>query len=227
MKRIPLALPLLAVLSLIGSSPCPASPVTGDEPIVGTPCEGCEEVFNGIPDSLTSAARIAPRDYPGEPLRITGTVLRPDGTPAPGTVVYAYHTNAGGIYPEDEDSHSRHGALRGWTVANADGRYRFETIRPGGYPRSTMPQHLHMHVIEPGRCTYYIDDIVFTDDPRLAPERREQYTHGRGGSGVVTPRRDEEGTWIVERDILLGSGIPGYPDPVQGDNGGSEGTGSP
>ena len=69
---------------------------------------------------------------------------------------------------------------------------------------------MHLHIIEPGRCTYYIDDIVFTDDPRLTPAARAGFP-GRGGSGVATPRREGEGAWVVERDIVLGAGIRGYP----------------
>ena len=33
---------------------------------------------------------------------------------------------------------------------------------------------------------------------------------GRGGSGIVTPRRAGNG-WLAERDITLGRNIPGYP----------------
>jgi protocatechuate 3,4-dioxygenase beta subunit len=66
-----------------------------------------------------------------------------------------------------------------------------------------------MHVVEPGRCTYYIDDILFDDDPNLvATERARQ--RGRGGSGIVVPRRDR-GSWVVTRDIILGKNISGYP----------------
>ncbi len=88
-----------------------------------------------------------------------------------GRIVYAYQTDRGGIYPRDESLRGlaayRHGALRAWVTAGEGGRYRFDTVRPGGYPNSDMAQHIHMHVIEPGCCTYYIDDIVFEDDPRL------------------------------------------------------------
>ena len=158
--------------------------------------------------------RIAPRGEPGEPMRIEGKVVHRDGTAAAGTIVYAYHTNAKGIYPRNERSRGqaayRHGMLRGWAKAGEDGRYRFDTVRPAGYPTSNIPQHIHMHVIEPGRCTYYIDDIVFEDDPRLTPDKRDQDTRGRGGTGVVRPRRDEGGIWLVERDIILGEEILGY-----------------
>ena len=209
----------LTLACLVGCTASEGRQVTGHEPIVGGPCERCEAVFQGLPADLSVVARIAPRGEPGEPMRIVGKVMHPDGTAASGTIVYAYHRNAEGIYPENERFRGRaayrHGMLRGWVKADEDGRYRLDTVRPAGYPDSDLPQHIHMHVIEPGRCTYYIDDIVFKDDPRLTPDKLDQYTHGRGGTGVVTPRRDQGGIWLVERDIILGEGIPDYPTRAQ------------
>jgi protocatechuate 3,4-dioxygenase beta subunit len=184
------------------------------EPIVGRPCEGCEAVFDGLPVALESQARIAPPDEPGEAMRIEGTVVDALGRPAPGVVVYAYHTNARGIYPRDERLRGRpgyrHGTLRGWARTDDRGHYRFDTIRPVGYPGTDMPAHVHMHVIEIGHCTYYIDSIEFLDDPRLPRTARESRDGCRGGCGLVMPRRDENGVWHVTRDIVLGESVPGY-----------------
>ena len=66
-----------------------------------------------------------------------------------------------------------------------------------------------MHVIEPGCATYYIDDIVFRDDPRLDATALRQHDRGRGGSGVATPAL-REGRWHVTRDIVLGRNVPGH-----------------
>ena len=105
----------------------------------------------------------------------------------------------------------RHGRLRGWARTDDQGRYSFDTIRPASYPDTEVPAHVHMHVLEPGRCTYSIDSIHFRDDPLLPAEEREQLATGRGGSGLAAPRREEDGTWVVTRDIHLGEGVPGYP----------------
>lgn len=175
------------------------------EVVVGVPCEGCELVFQGMPAKLTSHAVIAAKDEPGERLHIEGEVRGRDGRLAPGVIVYAYHTDAEGIYPVDPES--RHGRLRGWVKTDENGRYSFDTIRPAGYPNTNLPQHVHMHVIEVGRCTYYIDDILFEDDPRLTPKERVQ--PGRGGMGVTRPVRYANG-WKVTRNIVLGEKIDGY-----------------
>jgi len=188
---------------------------SGAEPIVGGPCELCEAVFVGLPQNLTSKSRIAPPKEPGEPMLITGRVLARDGKPKAGVIVYAYHTDANGIYPKPANSlgaADRHGRLRGWAISDADGRYTFETIRPASYPSRTIPAHVHMHIIERGCATYYIDEMLFTDDPLLSPAERAQAENPRAGSGVITPKRDDSsGVWKVTRDIRLGLNIPDYP----------------
>ena len=182
-----------------------APPADGREPIVGGPCEGCEAVFEGLPEELGPRARIAPEDEPGEPMRIEGRVLDRDGEPAPGVIVYAYHTDRRGIYPKDEDLRGqaayRHGRLRAWVETDAEGRYRFDTIRPGSYPGRDIPAHVHLHVVEPGCCTYWIDSVRFRDDPRVSDDARPS-PDARGGPGLVDPGR-EDGVWIAERDIRL------------------------
>ncbi len=184
------------------------------EPVVGLPCEGCEAVFEGMPRSLRSQARIAPDGTPGQAMTVTGRVHGRDGRPRAGVVIYAYQTDAGGVYPRPKVSHGRasdrHGALRGWVVTDAEGRYRFDTIRPGSYPSRDTPEHIHLHVIERGCATYYIDDVMFTDDPLATPALLRAHRAGRGGNGLVTPTR-ANGRWQAVRDISLGAAIPGYP----------------
>lgn len=183
------------------------------ERVVGGPCEGCDAVFTGLPASIGVEGRIAPSGEPGTPMVLQGTVRTADGQPAPGIIVYAYQTDAKGLYPSApslQGAAARHGRLRSWAKTDAQGTYRFATIRPAGYPDTDIPEHIHLHVIEPGRCTYYIDDVVFEDDPRLTPRQRASHDRGRGGSGVIKPSRDASGTWQARRDIRLGAGISDY-----------------
>ena len=191
-------------------------PMAAADPVLG-PCGGCLGPYEGMPTTLSSVSRIAPVGEPGEPLVITGRVFGPDGKPRRGVIVYAYHTNQHGIYPPPDPPRSQesnfHGRLRGWALTDAKGRYTFKTIRPASYPDSTITQHVHMHVIERGCATYFIDELLFRDDPffkQLTPEQLARDNTGRGGSGITTPTRDATGTWHVTRDIYLGKNIPGY-----------------
>jgi protocatechuate 3,4-dioxygenase beta subunit len=207
-----LFVPALLVMAGIGVA------ANASERIVGLPCEGCEAVFEGAPTTLTDTARISRVDEPGEKMVLSGVVRNRAHQPVPGVIVYAYQTNSTGIYPTDDKlrgraSH-RHGTLRAWAKTNGRGDYVFETIRPASYPGTDVPQHIHMHIVEPGRCTYYIDDAMFLDDPLFTAAKRRQLTGGRGGDGVSMPHREPDGkggtTWRVRRDIVLGEKISGY-----------------
>jgi protocatechuate 3,4-dioxygenase beta subunit len=178
-------------------------------PVIGGPCEGCELVFQGMPAELTSDSRIAPPEEPGEPLVLEGVVRRLDDSPAGGVIVYAYHTNVGGVYPKDA---TFHGHLRGWARTDSDGRYRFTTIRPAGYPDGAECAHIHMHVIEPGVGTYYIDNVIFDDDPDLSRQLRKKSENGRAGSGLTYPTKRDD-VRRIRRDIVPGKNIPGYKHP--------------
>ena len=204
--------PLLFVVLMAACAPAPSPSQAGArEPVIGGPCEGCEAVFEGRPAELTARARIAPVNEPGERLVLDGTVFDRAGHAAAGIIVYAYQTNARGLYPPDTrfpgQAAYRHGKLRAWAQTDSLGRYAFDTIRPASYPGTTLPQHIHMHVIEPGRCTYYIDDVNFADDPFVAGVDRHRLGSGRGGWGLAAPTKDEAGRWRIRRDIHLGEGI--------------------
>ncbi len=143
--------------------------------------------------------RIAALSEPGERLVISGTMYRADGrTPAANVALLAYHTNAKGIYPKRADG-DRRGALQGRLRTDAQGRYRIETIRPGGYPGRVDPAHIHLVVQPEGKPEISVPEIIFDDDPRTNAFR------GRKGYAIVKlVKRD--GVWIGTHDIFLPAG---------------------
>ncbi|HEU4562688.1 MAG TPA: hypothetical protein VFS20_32965 [Longimicrobium sp.] len=191
-----LLIPLLAA--------CHATPDARAQAGDAEPCEGCG-AFEA-PANLGWDIRIAGPDEPGEPLTVSGVVYRPDGrTPAPGVILYLYHTNERGVYPKrgnETGMARRHGYLRGWLRTDAQGRYRFTTIRPASYPSRAAPQHIHVTVLEPGRPEYWIDDFLFDDDPLLTPGERARLRN-LGGSGILRPGRQAGGSWRATRNIVL------------------------
>ncbi|HZG54465.1 MAG TPA: hypothetical protein VEZ40_20355 [Pyrinomonadaceae bacterium] len=180
---------------------------------IGGYCEGCEAVYEGLPAQLNSETRIAAASEPGVPMEASGVVYQPDGrTPAPGVILYAYHTDAGGIYPPAPGAtgHARrHGRLRGWIKTNARGEYKFVTIKPASYPNRAIPSHVHLIVKEAGKNEYYIDDVEFEDDPLLTPRERAGRRKA-GGAGVVRLTRGVDGIWLARRDIILGLNVQNY-----------------
>lgn len=168
---------------------------------------GCEWCGAGdAPDSLGWRTAIAADDEPGTKIVVRGRVLKSDGkTPVPGVLLYAYQTSLKGIYEKtgtETGNGRRHGRLRAWVRTDSLGRYEFLTIRPGGYPSSTAPAHIHMTVTVPGREEYWINDVTFSDDPRLT-DRDRRGNPDRGGPGVVTLGAEESGRKVALRDIVL------------------------
>jgi len=82
----------------------------------------------------------------GELLRVDGQVLDPAGRPLAGTRVELWQCNAAGRYhhPRDDSPAPIDPLFRayGVSVADADGRWRFRTVRPVPYPGRTP--HLHL-----------------------------------------------------------------------------------
>jgi protocatechuate 3,4-dioxygenase, beta subunit len=204
---------LLLSTSLLVSLACISPAQQADTParevaeVAALPeCEWC-----GAPDApagaLPSTMTIAGPAEPGERLIVSGTVYQDDGrTPAAGVLVYAYHTNAAGVYAKrgDETGNGRrHGYLRGWLRTGADGRYRVETVKPGTYPSRGEPAHIHFTLTPPGQPERYIDDVVFEGDALLTAAHRARLRQ-RGGSGIVRLSRDSSGVLHATRDIYLG-----------------------
>lgn len=183
---------------------------------VGGPCEGCEAIYESpVPfGKLDRFLQLPDATWDGKkPLGINGTVYQADGkTPAPGVILYIYHTDETGHYVAKAGANGwekRHGSLRGWMRTDAKGAYKFVTLRPAPYPGHTDPAHIHIVVKEPGLPEYYLDEYLFADDPLLTPEKRQKLEN-RGGSGILT-LKDVGNMFKGERDIYLGRNIPNYP----------------
>lgn len=181
--------------------------------LVGGPCEGCEAIHEFGKKVLTSVDTLPKFNRTEPKLKISGTVFKKDGrTPASGVVLYIYHTNREGLYEKKGSEKGwgrRHGHIRGWVKTGIDGRYTFYTFRPAAYPNGKEPEHIHLTVKEPNINEYYIDDILFDDDPFLTPDKRRKRKN-RGGSGIVSTKRKQD-IYYIERDIILGLNIPDYP----------------
>jgi len=113
----------------------------------------------------------------GERIIVTGRISDEDGRPVPHTMVEIWQANATGRYNHQGDQHDApldpnfHGAGRVFT--DADGQYRFTTIRPGAYPwpnhhNAWRPNHIHFSFFGPAFATRLITQMYFPGDPLLA-----------------------------------------------------------
>ena len=179
---------------------------------VGGPCDGCELALVGLPAAPGAELQLTSAGEPGTPLVVEGTVYAKDGkTPAAGAILYFHQTASSGHYepePGASGPANRHGRLRGWVRTGADGRYVLRTIRPAHYPGRRIAAHIHVTIKEDGLKPYYIDDIVFDDDPYVDAAYRAARSN-RGGDGIAHVET-RAGVQHVRRDVVLGLNIADY-----------------
>ncbi|GAB3647268.1 hypothetical protein GCM10028791_08910 [Echinicola sediminis] len=184
-----------------------------DYRLVGGPCEGCEAIFEYGNRELNSVDTLADFETAEPGLMISGTVYGKGGKkPALDVILYIYHTDQKGVYPTRGDEKGwakRHGYLRGWVKTDASGQYKFYTQEPQAYPTRSVPQHIHLTVLEPNGRYYYLEDYLFQDDP-LLKEGEIKRPHPRGGEGFVVDPVQQGNLSVISRDIELGKNIPGY-----------------
>jgi protocatechuate 3,4-dioxygenase beta subunit len=179
---------------------------------VGDGCEGCDAVYETpIPFEQLSHIDTLP-DFDAAPIKleISGVIYKPDGTtPAAGIVLYLYHTDQSGYYSKKGGETGRHGYLRGWLKTNENGEYKFYTLRPAPYPNATFPAHIHPTIKEPGKTPYWLDDYVFDDD-KFVNDTYRSNAENRGGDGILTLTKNQNGVYTAKRDLILGKNIPNY-----------------
>jgi protocatechuate 3,4-dioxygenase beta subunit len=161
------------------------------------------------PGNAPSSVAIAGKDEPGERLVVTGRTL--DGKkPVAGVSLYVFHTDLKGQYApgmnnREGEFHPRlHGALR----TDAQGRYEYETIRPGSYDNGAS--HVHYIVQAPGYEPLLLV-LQFQDDPLVTPlvdgptsAFRKGPCKGRPDCVLTQPvTRDAQGVSHVTRDIQM------------------------
>ena len=123
------------------------------------------------PPNAPSTGRVTPASEPGQPLTVSGIVVGPDHAPIAGASLYIYQTDREGYYGVKPQSDNRNPRLKLFLRTDARGAYSFETIKPGSYPNSRIPAHIHFEVTASGRSPY-IFEIVFSGDPFVTADMR-------------------------------------------------------
>jgi len=113
----------------------------------------------------------------GERIIVTGRVLDEAGRPVPHTLIEVWQANAAGRYIHVVDQHDApldpNFLGGGRCVTDAEGRYRFMTVKPGAYPwgnhhNAWRPNHIHFSLFGPSFISRLVTQMYFPGDPLLA-----------------------------------------------------------
>lgn len=102
------------------------------------------------------------RDGKGETLGVSGTVVGLDGAAVAGARIEVWHANADGLYENQEPDGQPEFNLRGWLSSDAAGRFRFLTIKPGGYrlpvggPVAALAARLGLSLERPAHISFRV-----------------------------------------------------------------------
>lgn len=118
------------------------------------------------------------KQHSGEPLGerivVSGRVVDEDGRVVPHTLVEIWQCNAAGRYLHKVDQHDApldpNFTGCGHALTDAEGRYRFVTIRPGAYPwknhyNAWRPAHIHFSIFGTAFTQRLVTQMYFPDDP--------------------------------------------------------------
>ncbi len=165
-------------------------------PLVAAPLAAQRDTVCRDRQATESAIRIPDTGEPGEPLVVTGRVLRgADRAPVAGARLLVFHTDSEGYYSVggmDEQNARLCGVLR----TDDEGRYRIETIRPAHYATGGPPAHVHFELTIPGERMRHFT-LNFEGDPLL---------RGRDAGetwDTVRPVAERDGVSWVERDLWV------------------------
>jgi len=129
------------------------------------------QAVHEAPRDAPSVGRVAPEKEPGDALTVSGIVVGADGKPIAGASLYVFQTDREGYYGVKPVSDNRNPRLKLYLRSDAHGAWSFTTIKPGSYPNSRIPAHIHFEVAAPGRSPK-IFEIVFEGDPFVTAEMR-------------------------------------------------------
>jgi protocatechuate 3,4-dioxygenase beta subunit len=112
----------------------------------------------------------------GERIVVSGRVMDEDSRSLANTLIEIWQANAAGRYQHEVDQHNApldpNFTGCGRVITDAEGRYRFVTIRPGEYPwrnhyNAWRPAHIHFSLFGPAFATRLVTQMFFPGDPLL------------------------------------------------------------
>ena len=145
------------------------------------PCFGQRDVHRLESDLTIGAHAGTNSEVWGEPIgeriTVTGRIVDGDGRPVAGQLVEIWQANAAGRYVHKNEQHPApldpNFTGVGRCLTDADGLYRFTTIKPGPYPwrnhhNAWRPAHIHFSLFGTEFTQRLITQMYFPGDPLFA-----------------------------------------------------------
>jgi protocatechuate 3,4-dioxygenase beta subunit len=133
------------------------------------------EVLGPLDHDLTKNGQVNGEPQ-GERIVVTGRVLDENGNPVANTLVEVWKANAAGRYVHKADQHDApldpNFLGSGRCLTDANGYYRFYTIKPGAYPwgnhpNAWRPNHIHFSLFGASIASRLVTQMYFPGDPLL------------------------------------------------------------
>jgi protocatechuate 3,4-dioxygenase beta subunit len=147
----------------------------------------------------------------GERIIVTGRVVDGDGRPVRHQLVEVWQANAGGRYIHKRDQHPApldpNFTGLGRCRTDADGTYRFQTIKPGPYPwrnhrNAWRPAHIHFSLFGTDFTQRLVTQMYFPGDPLFALDPIYQ--------SITDPKARERLVATYDHDLTMPEYATGY-----------------
>jgi protocatechuate 3,4-dioxygenase beta subunit len=153
----------------------------------------------------------------GQRIIVHGRVADGDGRPVADSLVEIWQANAAGRYRHQADDWPApldpNFSGLGRTITDADGRYRFVSVRPGAYPwgnhhNAWRPAHIHFSLFGRAFAQRLVTQMYFPDDPLHAIDPIYQSVPDKRAAKRMVSAYDHEHTepsWALTYrfDIVL------------------------
>ncbi len=153
----------------------------------------------------------------GERIVVTGRVVDGEGRPVAHQLVEVWQANAAGRYVHQRDQHraplDANFTGAGRCLTDAEGRYRFRTVKPGPYPwrnhlNAWRPAHIHFSLFGSEFTQRLVTQMYFPGDPLFDLDPIFQSVLDPGARGRLIASYDHDVTAPEEHtgyrwDIVL------------------------
>ena len=158
-----------------------------------------------------NTTELAPASVAGERIVIQGKLLDADGAVVPDGMIEIWQANSHGKYAHPEDARAlpldAGFAGFGRTPTDADGGFRFATIKPGAVPAANgQPQapHILVNIFARGLLKQLVTRIYFAGDDHASDPVMQQIPAARRATLIAMPVAGQAG--VMEWNIVLNGG---------------------